>query len=66
VLLLLEDPIGGPAVPGLNAPTFKRLRSATRSDNGSCYISKEFYGLLEYHGLTHSEDSPHCLEEMGG
>jgi transposase InsO family protein len=36
-----------------------------RSDNGSCYISKEFHGLLEYHGLTHVKIRPHCPEENG-
>lgn len=36
-----------------------------RSDNGSGYISKEFGGLLEYHGLTHHRIRPHCPEENG-
>ena len=36
-----------------------------RSDNGSGYISKEFGGLLEYHGLTHRRIRPHCPEENG-
>jgi putative transposase len=36
-----------------------------RSDNGSCYISKEFHGLLEHHGLTHVKIRPHCPEENG-
>lgn len=36
-----------------------------RSDNGSGYISKEFGGLLGYHGLTHHRIRPHCPEENG-
>lgn len=36
-----------------------------RSDNGSCYISKEFHGLLEHYGLTHVKIKPHCPEENG-
>jgi transposase InsO family protein len=36
-----------------------------RSDNGSGYISKEFHGLLDYHGLTHHKITPHCPEENG-
>lgn len=36
-----------------------------RSDNGSCYISKEFHGVLNHHGLTHAKIKPHCPEENG-
>lgn len=36
-----------------------------RSDNGSCYVSREFHGLLEHHGLTHLKIKPHCPEENG-
>jgi transposase InsO family protein len=36
-----------------------------RSDNGSCYISKEFHGVLEHYGLTHVKIRPHCPEENG-
>ena len=36
-----------------------------RSDNGSGYISKEFHGLLEYHGVSHVKIRPHCPEENG-
>lgn len=36
-----------------------------RSDNGSGYISREFGGLLAYHGLTHHRIKPHCPEENG-
>ncbi len=36
-----------------------------RSDNGSCYISREFHGLLDHHGLTHQRITPYCPEENG-
>ncbi|MCA9172196.1 MAG: IS3 family transposase [Planctomycetales bacterium] len=36
-----------------------------RSDNGSGYVSKEFGGLLEFHGLNHHRIRPHCPEENG-
>gem|GEM_PF-5088075 len=36
-----------------------------RSDNGSCYISREFRGVLEEHGLGHQQIKPHCPEENG-
>lgn len=36
-----------------------------RTDHGSGYLSKEFHGLLEYHGLTHVKIRPHCPEENG-
>ena len=36
-----------------------------RSDNGSCYISQEFRGVLAEHGLTHQRILPHCPEENG-
>lgn len=36
-----------------------------RSDNGSCYVSKEFHGVLEHYGLTHVRIKPHCPEENG-
>lgn len=41
------------------------VRPEIRSDNGSGYISKEFHGLLEHHGLTHHRITPHCPEENG-
>jgi putative transposase len=41
------------------------VRPEIRSDNGSGYISKEFHGLLEHHGLTHNKITPHCPEENG-
>jgi transposase InsO family protein len=41
------------------------VKPEIRSDNGSGYISKEFHGLLEYHGLTHHKITPHCPEENG-
>jgi transposase InsO family protein len=36
-----------------------------RSDNGSCYISREFRGVLDEHGLHHNRIRPHCPEENG-
>ena len=36
-----------------------------RTDNGSCYISREFGGLLNEHGLVHRRITPHCPEENG-
>jgi putative transposase len=36
-----------------------------RSDNGSCYISKEFRTVLKENGLGHHRIQPHCPEENG-
>lgn len=36
-----------------------------RSDNGSCFISREFHGVLNHYGLTHVKIKPHCPEENG-
>jgi transposase InsO family protein len=36
-----------------------------RSDNGSCYISKEFRVVLTENGLGHRRIHPHCPEENG-
>ena len=36
-----------------------------RSDNGSGYISREFGGVLDEHGLVHRRIKPHCPEENG-
>ena len=36
-----------------------------RSDNGSCYISREFKSVLTEHGLAHQRIRPHCPEENG-
>ena len=36
-----------------------------RSDNGSCYISKEFRMVLRENGLGHHRIRPHCPEENG-
>ena len=36
-----------------------------RSDNGSCYISREFRGVLDEHGLGHRRIKPHCPQENG-
>jgi len=41
------------------------IKPEIRSDNGSGYISKEFHGLLEHHGLRHHKITPHCPEENG-
>jgi putative transposase len=36
-----------------------------RSDNGSCYLSREFKMVLKERGLTHQLIKPHCPEENG-
>lgn len=36
-----------------------------RSDNGSCYVSREFQSVLAEHGLAHQRIKPHCPEENG-
>jgi transposase InsO family protein len=36
-----------------------------RSDNGSCYVSREFGGVLDEHELSHRRIKPHCPEENG-
>ena len=36
-----------------------------RSDNGSCYISRDFRTVLDEHGLGHNPIKPHCPEENG-
>ena len=41
------------------------VKPAIRSDNGSCYISREFGGVLDEHGLSHRRIRPHCPEENG-
>ena len=41
------------------------LTPEIRSDNGSCYISRDFRQVLEQHGLTHQRIRPHCPEENG-
>ena len=40
-------------------------RPEIRSDNGSCYISREFKGVLQENGLAHQRIKPHCPEENG-
>jgi putative transposase len=40
-------------------------KPSIRSDNGSCYISREFGGVLDEHGLSHRRIKPHCPEENG-
>ena len=42
-----------------------RCMPRLRSDNGSCYISREFRGVLDEHGLNHNRIKPHCPEENG-
>ncbi len=42
-----------------------RVRPEIRSDNGSCYISREFGGVLDEHELSHRRIKPHCPEENG-
>lgn len=42
-----------------------REKPEMRSDNGSCFISKEFHGVLNHYGLTHVKIKPHCPEENG-
>jgi putative transposase len=51
---LPEGPDGKPTVTPL-----------IRSDNGSCYISKEFRVVLQENGLGHHRIRPHCPEENG-
>jgi putative transposase len=41
------------------------VKPQIRSDNGSCYISREFGGVLDEHGLVHRRIQPHCPEENG-
>ena len=36
-----------------------------RSDNGSCYLSREFRQVLEANDLAHQRIKPHCPEENG-
>lgn len=36
-----------------------------RSDNGSCYISREFREVMAQNGLSHQRIKPHCPEENG-
>jgi putative transposase len=36
-----------------------------RSDHGSCYVSREFRGVLDEHQLGHQRIKPHCPEENG-
>ena len=41
------------------------VKPEIRSDNGSCFVSREFHGVLEHYGLTHVKIKPHCPEENG-
>ena len=38
---------------------------AIRSDNGSCYFSRDFRSVLEQNGLAHQRIKPNCPEENG-
>ena len=40
-------------------------KPAIRSDNGGCYVSREFGGVLGAHGLNHRRIPPQCPEENG-
>ena len=42
-----------------------RERPEIRSDNGSCYISREFGAVLDEYELSHHRIKPHCPEENG-
>jgi hypothetical protein len=46
---------------------FRKLleKPEIRSDSGSCYISREFGGVLDEHELSHRRIKPHCPEENG-
>lgn len=48
----------GGAIPAEGMPR-------VRTDNGSCYISREFRGVLDAHELGHQRIKPHCPEENG-
>ena len=41
------------------------VKPEIRSDNGSGYVSREFGGVLDEHGLSHQRIKPHCPEENG-
>jgi transposase InsO family protein len=43
----------------------KKSPPEIRSDNGSCYISRDFRVVLEQNGLAHQRIRPHCPEENG-
>jgi len=42
-----------------------REKPKIRSDNGSCYISREFGAVWDEHELSHKRIKPHCPEENG-
>jgi putative transposase len=48
----------GGEIPGRGMPE-------VRSDNGSCYISRDFRKVLDEHQLSHHLIRPHCPEENG-
>lgn len=41
------------------------VRPTIRSDNGSGYVSRDFGGVLDEHGLSHRRIRPHCPEQNG-
>ncbi|HEO71979.1 MAG TPA: transposase [Candidatus Hydrogenedentes bacterium] len=41
------------------------VKPTIRSDNGSGYVSRDFGGVLDEHGLSHWRIKPHCPEEKG-
>lgn len=43
----------------------KQAAPEIRSDNGSCYVSREFREVLAQNGLSHQRIKPHCPEENG-
>jgi putative transposase len=43
----------------------KHVPPEIRSDNGSCYVSREFREVLAQNGLAHQRIRPHCPEENG-
>ena len=43
----------------------KTIQPDIRSDNGGCYISREFGAVLDEHELSHRRIKPHCPEENG-
>lgn len=42
-----------------------QVQPVIRSDNGGCYVSREFAEVLDEHGLRHRRIQPHCPEENG-
>lgn len=51
------------AIEGLETDT--PVSPTIQSDNGGCYIGREFRQVLDEHNLLHHRIRPHCLEENG-